>query len=182
MLRLPGKRQQPPAWLRAMEAPANDVEDEEESESEAEGDEGSSAEESGSEVVVGSYGSDAAGRSVLELLGQPKEGGDASDHVSHSCACIGSLCLRNCVHGASIGAGGGGGGPGRGPGGGPGDSSEWLARQGGWDLATRGGGGGSAAGAAHQLSLIRVFRTSGLSAHFGTHARTHARSSATPPP
>jgi hypothetical protein len=25
--------------------------------------------------------------------------------VSHSCACIGSLCLRNCVHGASIGHG-----------------------------------------------------------------------------
>jgi hypothetical protein len=26
--------------------------------------------------------------------------------VSHSCACNGSLCLRHCVHGASIGAGG----------------------------------------------------------------------------
>jgi hypothetical protein len=25
--------------------------------------------------------------------------------VSHSCACIGSPCLRHCVHGASIGAG-----------------------------------------------------------------------------
>jgi hypothetical protein len=24
--------------------------------------------------------------------------------VSHSCACIGSPCLRHCVHGASIGA------------------------------------------------------------------------------
>jgi hypothetical protein len=30
--------------------------------------------------------------------------------VSRSCACIGSPCLRNCVHGASIGGGGGGGG------------------------------------------------------------------------
>eukprot|EP01049_Picozoa_sp_SAG25_P007205 SAG25_NODE_574_length_6809_cov_44.177943_7_plen_580_part_01 len=29
--------------------------------------------------------------------------------VSHSCACIGSPCLRHCVHGASIGGGGGGG-------------------------------------------------------------------------
>eukprot|EP01047_Picozoa_sp_COSAG01_P087906 COSAG01_NODE_20436_length_953_cov_1.412178_1_plen_256_part_00 len=28
--------------------------------------------------------------------------------VSHSCACIGSPCLRHCVHGASIGARGGG--------------------------------------------------------------------------
>jgi hypothetical protein len=27
--------------------------------------------------------------------------------VSRSCACIGSLCLRHCVHGASIGGGGG---------------------------------------------------------------------------
>jgi hypothetical protein len=27
--------------------------------------------------------------------------------VSHSCACIGSPCLRRCVHGASIGGGGG---------------------------------------------------------------------------
>jgi hypothetical protein len=38
--------------------------------------------------------------------------------VSHSCACIGSPCLRHCVHGASIGGGGGGGGAteeGRGP-------------------------------------------------------------------
>jgi hypothetical protein len=32
--------------------------------------------------------------------------------VSHSCACIGSLCLRNCVHGASIGGGAGAGGGG----------------------------------------------------------------------
>jgi hypothetical protein len=30
--------------------------------------------------------------------------------VSRSCACIGSPCLRQCVHGASIGGGGGGGG------------------------------------------------------------------------
>jgi hypothetical protein len=30
--------------------------------------------------------------------------------VSQSCACIGSLCLRQCVHGGSIGGGGGGGG------------------------------------------------------------------------
>jgi hypothetical protein len=28
--------------------------------------------------------------------------------VSHSCACIGSPCLRRCVHGASIGGGGDG--------------------------------------------------------------------------
>jgi hypothetical protein len=28
--------------------------------------------------------------------------------VSRSCACIGSPCLRHCVHGASIGGGGGG--------------------------------------------------------------------------
>jgi hypothetical protein len=28
--------------------------------------------------------------------------------VSHSCACIGSPCLRHCVHGASIGGGPGG--------------------------------------------------------------------------
>jgi hypothetical protein len=39
--------------------------------------------------------------------------------VSHFCACIGSPCLRRCVHGASIGGGGvarGGGGPARGGG------------------------------------------------------------------
>eukprot|EP01047_Picozoa_sp_COSAG01_P065716 COSAG01_NODE_8928_length_2611_cov_1.805732_3_plen_166_part_00 len=29
--------------------------------------------------------------------------------VSRSCACIGSPCLRDCVHGAPIGGGGGGG-------------------------------------------------------------------------
>ena len=86
MLRLPGKRQQPPAWLRAMEAPAHDVEDESESESESEAE--SSAEESGSEVVVGSYGSDAAGRSVLELLGQPQEGAEHR-YPTHSAECSG---------------------------------------------------------------------------------------------
>jgi hypothetical protein len=32
--------------------------------------------------------------------------------VSRSCACIGSLCLRRCRHGASVGGGGGGGGGG----------------------------------------------------------------------
>jgi hypothetical protein len=39
--------------------------------------------------------------------------------VSHSCACIGSPCLRHCVHGDPIGgqAAGGGGGTGRGAGG-----------------------------------------------------------------
>jgi hypothetical protein len=31
--------------------------------------------------------------------------------VSHSCACIGSPCLRHCVHGASIGGGVGSAGP-----------------------------------------------------------------------
>eukprot|EP01047_Picozoa_sp_COSAG01_P033062 COSAG01_NODE_2417_length_7736_cov_7.862511_6_plen_121_part_00 len=30
----------------------------------------------------------------------------AAAAVSHSCACIGSPCLRHCVHGASIGGGG----------------------------------------------------------------------------
>jgi hypothetical protein len=34
-------------------------------------------------------------------LGSPRR--CAPVPVSHSCACIGSLCLRNCVHGASIG-------------------------------------------------------------------------------
>eukprot|EP01047_Picozoa_sp_COSAG01_P018830 COSAG01_NODE_1029_length_12019_cov_560.144631_5_plen_102_part_00 len=29
--------------------------------------------------------------------------------MSHSCACIGSPCLRQCVHGAPTGGGGGGG-------------------------------------------------------------------------
>jgi hypothetical protein len=33
----------------------------------------------------------------------------AAAAVSHSCACIGSPCLRHCVHGAPIGGGGGGG-------------------------------------------------------------------------
>jgi hypothetical protein len=34
-------------------------------------------------------------------------GGAAAAAVSRSCACIGSPCLRLCVHGASIGGGGG---------------------------------------------------------------------------
>eukprot|EP01046_Picozoa_sp_COSAG06_P067823 COSAG06_NODE_17756_length_923_cov_0.759709_1_plen_129_part_10 len=47
---------------------------------------------------------------------EPEEEGAAIDSaaaaaaaVSHLCACIGSPCLRQCVHGASIGGGGGGG-------------------------------------------------------------------------
>jgi hypothetical protein len=62
--------------------------------------------------------------------------------VSHSRACIGSPCLRRCVHGASIGEGtrggggqgGGGGCPGRGQGGGGGCQE------------SGGGGEGAAAG------------------------------------
>jgi hypothetical protein len=36
-------------------------------------------------------------------------GGAAAAAVSHFCACIGSPCLRQCVHGAPIGGSGGGG-------------------------------------------------------------------------
>jgi hypothetical protein len=36
--------------------------------------------------------------------------GKGRAHLSRSCACIGSPCLRPCVHGAPIGGGGGGGG------------------------------------------------------------------------
>eukprot|EP01047_Picozoa_sp_COSAG01_P046840 COSAG01_NODE_4428_length_5032_cov_11.671666_8_plen_158_part_00 len=32
-----------------------------------------------------------------------KEAAAVAEDVSHLCACIGSLCLRQCVHGASIG-------------------------------------------------------------------------------
>jgi hypothetical protein len=39
--------------------------------------------------------------------------GTAAAAVSHSCACIGSPCLRRCVHGAPIGGGGGGGAEGQ---------------------------------------------------------------------
>eukprot|EP01047_Picozoa_sp_COSAG01_P051454 COSAG01_NODE_5312_length_4341_cov_18.144036_1_plen_164_part_10 len=41
-------------------------------------------------------------------LGTPRPAAAAAAAVSHSCACIGSPCLRHCVHGASIGGGGGG--------------------------------------------------------------------------
>jgi hypothetical protein len=41
---------------------------------------------------------------------RPRRMAAAAARVSHSCACNGSLCLRHCVHGASIGGGGGGGG------------------------------------------------------------------------
>jgi monothiol glutaredoxin len=49
---------------------------------------------------------------VLRREGPPGGAGGqaAALGVSHSCACIGSPCLRHCVHGASIGSGGGGGG------------------------------------------------------------------------
>jgi hypothetical protein len=41
-----------------------------------------------------------------------EEGGEVdAGAVSHFWSCIGSPCLRQCVHGASIGGGGGGGGP-----------------------------------------------------------------------
>ena len=54
--------------------------------------------------------------------------------VSHFCACIGSPCLRQCVHGAPIGGGSGpgeaakrGGGGARPSGGGDGDGSRMLS-------------------------------------------------------
>jgi hypothetical protein len=43
---------------------------------------------------------------------EEEEAAAAAGAVRHSCACIGSPCLRKCVHGASIGGGGGGGGGG----------------------------------------------------------------------
>jgi hypothetical protein len=50
---------------------------------------------------------------VASVQQPPSLGPDAASAgdllVSHSCACIGSPCLRHCVHGASIGGGGGGG-------------------------------------------------------------------------
>jgi hypothetical protein len=36
--------------------------------------------------------------------------GRAQAAASHLCACIGSPCLRQCVHGAPVGGGGGGSG------------------------------------------------------------------------
>jgi hypothetical protein len=60
--------------------------------------------------------------------------------VSHSCACIGSPCLRPGVHGASIGGGGGGGGA-------------LLPLRGGELLAVAAGGGGGAAVLADRLGL-----------------------------
>jgi hypothetical protein len=54
------------------------------------------------------------GAATAEFLPAPRRGSDCEatpsvpeELVSHSCACIGSPCLRNCVHGASIGGGAG---------------------------------------------------------------------------
>jgi hypothetical protein len=45
------------------------------------------------------------------ITGQQEPGGEVRPPaVSHFCACIGSPCLRHCVHGAPIIGGGGGGG------------------------------------------------------------------------
>jgi hypothetical protein len=41
--------------------------------------------------------------------GGGRDGGAGTAAVSRSCECIGSPCLRHCVHGASIGGGDGGG-------------------------------------------------------------------------
>jgi hypothetical protein len=49
-------------------------------------------------------------RQRLEALAASTSAAQARSAVSRSYACIGSPCLRHCVHGASIGGGGGGGG------------------------------------------------------------------------
>jgi hypothetical protein len=46
-----------------------------------------------------------AGAALLEEMARVRQELEAS--VSRFCACIGSLCLRHCVHGAPIGDGGG---------------------------------------------------------------------------
>jgi hypothetical protein len=46
----------------------------------------------------------ARGAAALAALSEEH----AAATVSHSCVCIGSPCLRHCVHDASIGGGGGG--------------------------------------------------------------------------
>jgi hypothetical protein len=57
---------------------------------------------------------EAAVRVSLALLkrqqASPRSPAAAAAAVSHFCACIGSPCLRQCVHGAPIGGGRGGGG------------------------------------------------------------------------
>jgi hypothetical protein len=46
-----------------------------------------------------------AGAALLEEMARVRQELEAA--VSRFCACIGSLCLRHCVHGAPIGGGGG---------------------------------------------------------------------------
>jgi hypothetical protein len=53
----------------------------------------------------------ASERQQFEALRTEPLWNEVAAAVSRSCACIGSPCLRHCVHGASIGGGGGGAPP-----------------------------------------------------------------------
>jgi hypothetical protein len=55
----------------------------------------------------------SSARPTVPPAQRPAAAAVAVARVSRSCACIGSPCLRHCVHGASVGGSKGGGGGGR---------------------------------------------------------------------